>query len=191
MEKIERNNEWAVLFRSGMTFEAIGSRYGVSRERVRQVLARKGVRRYDGGKHFASASKKLLDRVEREATRNQRCFDSFGCCRSTAKSLNSGMSLRKGLALAYVNQRNAAVNTRGIEWKLTFPEWVEVWRESGKLNERGCKTGQYVMARRMDTGAYEAGNVYVTTCSDNIKLARALEKAEGRGRHPQNMNTNI
>ena len=62
-------------------------------------------------------------------------------------------------------KRNA--KRRGIPFLLTFNEWIAIWETSGKLDYRGRKSGQYVMARPGDTGAYEQGNVKIITHIEN------------------------
>ena len=44
VELLPRNNEWVALYRSGQTLQCIGNAYGVTRERVRQVLSGLGVK---------------------------------------------------------------------------------------------------------------------------------------------------
>lgn len=56
---------------------------------------------------------------------------------------------------------------RGIAWNFTFEEWLKVWQESGKWDQRGCRRGQYVMARHGDVGPYELGNVSICLAEDN------------------------
>jgi len=63
--------------------------------------------------------------------------------------------------------------TRGIEFELTFDEWLGIWEKSGKFSQRGKKKGQYVMARFGDIGPYAVGNVKIILCSENIQEARA------------------
>jgi len=58
---------------------------------------------------------------------------------------------------------------RGIEWKLTFRQWLRIWTESGHLHERGKLKHQYVMARFGDEGAYEVGNVKIITHEENCR----------------------
>ncbi len=66
-----------------------------------------------------------------------------------------------------------SAKTRGIQFLLTFDEWWNIWNESGKYNQRGCKKGQYVMSRKgPDIGPYEIGNVFIQTNSANVSEAR-------------------
>lgn len=57
----------------------------------------------------------------------------------------------------YRNQKMDA-ESRGVPFLLTFEEWLKIWVDSGHLYERGCRRGQYVMARFGDEGPYTAGN---------------------------------
>ncbi|MCP5328568.1 MAG: hypothetical protein R3E75_08145 [Steroidobacteraceae bacterium] len=74
-------------------------------------------------------------------------------------------------------QQRRGAKRRGIEFLLTFEEWLNVWQDSGRFHERGKRPGQYVMARRGDAGPYVLGNVYVTTIEQNTRDAFA------NGRH--------
>jgi hypothetical protein len=56
---------------------------------------------------------------------------------------------------------------RGIPFRLTFEEWLAIWTESGKLDQRGWRRGQFVMARPGDKGAYEIGNVVICLAEEN------------------------
>lgn len=76
----------------------------------------------------------------------------------------------KRLFLAYRKQYQAAA-IRRIAFGLSFCEWLRVWVDSGKLKERGCRRGQYVMARLKDRGAYRLGNVHIITHADNVREA--------------------
>lgn len=53
-------------------------------------------------------------------------------------------------------------NKRGISWKLSYDEWLDIWNKSGCLHLRGTGKGKYCMARYGDIGAYEIGNIYIT-----------------------------
>ena len=60
---------------------------------------------------------------------------------------------------------------RGVEFKLTFEEWLKIWEDSGHLYERGKGTGSYVMGRHGDKGPYAVGNVTIIRMKDNIREA--------------------
>lgn len=76
---------------------------------------------------------------------------------------------------AYRMQRNSA-KTRGIEWKFDFESWLAVWRDSGRIADRGRGVGKYVMARFGDVGAYEPSNVEIILYEKNA--------ADSRSNHP-------
>lgn len=64
------------------------------------------------------------------------------------------------------HKQNAAV--RSIDFLLTYEEWLQIWEQSGHLHERGCRKGQYCMARFGDKGPYAVGNVKIILHRDNI-----------------------
>lgn len=76
-----------------------------------------------------------------------------------------------------MQERRAA--ERGIEFKFTFEEWV-VWWETHLgpewMKYRGRRHCDYVMARKGDVGAYEAGNVVCMTASQNLIDRRVFPK---------------
>lgn len=87
------------------------------------------------------------------------------------------LSLRKEREIAWmatpkgkysVQKRKA--RQRGIKWKLTFDEWLEIWIHSGKWEERGIGADGYCMCRYEDTGPYSVENVYIATVVDNARL---------------------
>ena len=70
----------------------------------------------------------------------------------------------------YNCQKNSAV-LRGIDFLLTFDEWLNIWISSGHLDQRGCRTGQYNMSRINDIGPYAVGNVFIQKHEDNLSQA--------------------
>jgi hypothetical protein len=64
-------------------------------------------------------------------------------------------------------QQRANAEARGIQFLLTFEEWLEWWRSTGKMTERGRHREEYVMARKGDEWAYELGNIECVTASRN------------------------
>lgn len=68
---------------------------------------------------------------------------------------------------AYTKQKSNA-KRRGVEFELSFSEWLAIWLWSGKLDERGRGEGKYCMARVGDTGPYSICNVYITLNTKNV-----------------------
>lgn len=77
---------------------------------------------------------------------------------------------------AYREQRNNA-KRRGIAFEFSLESWLEWWGDD--LQHRGRRSGQLVMARIGDVGAYEVGNVHKVTQTGNILESRQMT-VEGR-----------
>jgi DNA-binding CsgD family transcriptional regulator len=173
-----RDLEMADLYRSGMTLDAIGVRFGLTRERVRQILAKLGVPAGAARTIRKIESAKTKER-QRRAIWDQHCQAVYGCSFGLAHELNDGkvFSSASSAARRYVDQRRNSIR-RGINWEITFPEWMSVWRESGKWEERG--RGKYVMARIGDSGGYKIGNIQIITASQNSRDSYLVTTAEER-----------
>jgi hypothetical protein len=155
-EADERDTEMARRYRDGETLEQIGNSYGISRERVRQLITKyHGLRGKHGGMHVATVQK----RAERAAARDADCLAKYGC--SVAQRKATGRKARA----AYTMQRKNA-QQRGIGWEMNFWQWWTIWQDSGHWAERGRGQG-YGMCRRGDTGPYAAWNVYIAPCWQN------------------------
>ena len=74
------------------------------------------------------------------------------------------------------HRSNARERIPPIDFDLTFEQWWGIWDRSGKWEQRGCRKGQYVMARYNDTGPYALGNVYITTHEANILVRKSSLK---------------
>lgn len=68
----------------------------------------------------------------------------------------------------YARQKYDAKN-RGIEFLLSYEEWINIWETSGKLEERSALG--YCMCRFNDEGAYHKNNVYIALSSQNTRDA--------------------
>lgn len=178
---LQRERVMASLYTEGQTLHEIGQAFGVTRERVRQILRRIGVAPSAGGRAKTAEMRRRERRQQRIIERDARTQEAYGCYHDEAVALNRGLCLsdNNGFAKRYIVQRKNA-NKRGIEWCLTFPEWMAVWEESGHLEERGRYRDSYVMGRRNDRGPYEIGNVYITTQADNAADYQADLKRRGQ-----------
>ena len=68
----------------------------------------------------------------------------------------------------YKAQKSNA-RTRGISFMLTFEQWMAIWTESGKLDQRGRGAQKFCMCRNNDVGPYEIGNVFIGTGRENVR----------------------
>lgn len=160
----DRSNAMAALYLSGYTLQQIGDQYGITRERVRQVIKKRtGITRKDGGLARAAADKRDRNRQKREAD----CLLKWGCSVAQHRQLLAlarqmkaeGHSPYQTPTGAFRSQRNSAKN-RNIEWDLTLWQWWTIWQASGHWDDRGRGQG-YVMCRNGDDGAYAVGNVFI------------------------------
>lgn len=156
----ERSEQMATLYKSGQTLEQIGAEFGVTRERVRQIITKHhGLTAKHGG-----ATKLAKDRRKQTyAARDARSMKKWGCPWSQYVLLrDAGKPVR-----AYHSQKGNA-GSRGIAWELTLWQWWTIWQESGHWNERGRGRG-YAMCRKEDIGPYSVENVYIATGVENIQ----------------------
>lgn len=154
-----RSRQMAALFKGGKTLQEIGDQFGVTRERVRQIIHKlHGLRGRDGGKTKAAAR----NRVKREASRNARCLKKWGCSYEQYSELKA----MKKPTRAYAAQRRNALFHRGIAWEINLWQWWCIWQQSGKWELRGRGQG-YVMCRKGDAGPYAVDNVFIATAREN------------------------
>lgn len=178
-ETIEKARLMGALYRNGYTLQQIGDQYGITRERVRQLITKyEGLRGKDGGYSAKAAKSKAERRQKAEA----RCYRKWGCTVEQYKRLlkmgremtKAGESFQRTPTGAFARQRENS-RKRGIGWELTLGQWWHIWEQSGKWEQRGRGQG-YVMARVGDDGPYAVGNVYITTAIDNSSNAHRKRK---------------
>jgi len=171
---VNRNAEIAEQYKSGMTLEQVGAANGMTRERARQILAKLGVDKFDGGSAVRSF-KATPDKVSAIRAKNERqearvrATWNMSLSDYAAHIAEHGSSANRSSPMGkYVQQRNSA-KRRGIAWEFTFATWWGVWQESGKWAQRG-RGDAYVMARWGDGDApYSVDTVYICTHSQNSK----------------------
>ena len=70
------------------------------------------------------------------------------------------------------NQQKKGAKKRGIEFLLTFEQWVEWWGDD--FSKRGRGTFDLHMCRRLDSGPYSLENIYKGTAKENLRTAANL-----------------
>lgn len=168
--RIRRNTDIEDYFRSGMTLDAIGLKFGISRERVRQILKTLKVPPKHGGQTLRAIENVKEREFARRKKMNKRVRRIYGCSFELALDLNKGhiFSAQGSRARCYLEQRRNSI-TRGIRWEINFPDWCRLWDESGKWEERGRGKNGYCMSRVGDSGPYKIGNVEIVSNAENIK----------------------
>jgi DNA-binding CsgD family transcriptional regulator len=169
----KREEEMCSLFLEGKTFAEIGNIFGLTRQRIMQLLKKTyGVWGPDGGVSIrVRAAREKLEK--RRAAYAMQHFDlPYEEYRRVLKL--PGQPTRK-----YASQRNGAFK-RNIAWELTFAQWWKIWQQSGHWDQRGHGANRYCMCRLGDVGPYAVDNVYIATNSENIRdgwLNRGAETA--------------
>jgi hypothetical protein len=75
--------------------------------------------------------------------------------------------------------QRAASKRRGIPFDFSYAEWMRKWRSSGHLRQRGTMSGNYVMGRHGDRGAYTSSNVRIVTVQQNVREAAENRRQRG------------
>ena len=77
----------------------------------------------------------------------------------------------KNEKLEKFHQHKANAERKGITFLFTFEEWLDMWLQSGKWEERGRGPDKYCMARHNDIGPYAIWNVSIQTNKQNSAFA--------------------
>lgn len=188
--KIQRHSyfKMAVLYRDGLTLQEVGDRFGVSRERVRQIIRGKyGL----GQKLNGRSARAYRRRYDVRKRQDELMLAKYGCTKDQHEELIeigrammiNGATFDQTPTRAWQAQRQNA-RARNIAWQISLWDWWMVWKCSGKWAERGRGTG-YMMCRFGDEGPYSLDNVYIATGAHNASLRKYLrDKAQKQGANP-------
>lgn len=128
-------------------------------------------------------NRKQAIEIGRTARLQRRALQVHGVTLEELRRLNDGLPLNARGSKGHKYQiQKAGAAKRGIEWCLTFPEWIGLWLDSGKWEQRGARRGCYCMARFGDAGPYRIGNVRIALVEANHAESRAKRNAHrGQG----------
>lgn len=151
----------AELYKEGKTLRQLGAIYGITGERVRQIMVKLGVPSTSGG----AAVRLNTGRENKLKQKDARSIKKYGIASSQMDTYR-----KSGMVVAYRYQKRNA-NNRSIPWELSFAQWIQIWEESGKISQRGRGSEGYCMCRNDDEGPYSIGNVFIQSGNGNGKDA--------------------
>lgn len=163
----EHAQAMADMYRNGFTLQEIADLYGgITRERVRQIIRKLGITGKDGGVHVNSVRRKAEKRAQSKLKQDHRRLRYFGCTQDEFERYNGSPTIGDQTHAKYFRSQSKSAQANGYEWKLTFPQWCEVWGKSGKWGRRGLGFDLYCMARKDRHKPFEVGNVEIITLGE-------------------------
>jgi hypothetical protein len=160
-----RTQEICNRYAAGETLAAIGVSFSISSERVRKILMKFGLDKTNGGLAVRNRDKPREPQVE------PYCVRTYGC---TAEQLDKfALDERR----AFLQQRTNVRRT-DVPWRLTLPEWCDVWNRSGKWARRGRGPFRYGLTRIDSNRPFSIENILILKNSrsarEKLKLANQL-----------------
>lgn len=110
-----------------LPLRTIAKRFGLSHERVRQILTQEGVPTSRPNKPRPRRSGKAKYHLDPKRT-----FQIYGCTSDEVRAIQNGLNLseERSPARLYNLHRKRFQSHPG--WDMTFPEWWELWRDHWK-----------------------------------------------------------
>lgn len=156
---LSRAEMMAEMYRDGLTLHEIGERFTLTRERVRQVLSKLGVTRFDGGQIQRALGRKLDKHIDLR----ERNVERYGCTLQQRKAIGATARRR------YIQHRRN--NTmRGIEWNISLWDWWQFWQQSGKYDQIGKRREGLCLSRKDKTKPYTLDNLKIIQLQEVRKV---------------------
>ena len=175
---MERTEQMINMFTvKHMTYQEIGDEYGLSRERVRQILSAEGITREQGGLSQRTVKKHEKISAALETKTQKRVQKNYGCTFEEYTEINQGMSFYESPINWYRTKRRNSKD-QNIKWELSLPDWWKIWMDSGKWDKRGRSKLEYVMTRRDLTKPFTKDNTIICTLQASTMMVRNHEKKQ-------------
>ncbi|WP_401733500.1 sigma factor-like helix-turn-helix DNA-binding protein [Stenotrophomonas muris] len=176
----DRIEAMTAMYKGGKTLQQIGDLFGITRERVRQLMRKSGLTRHDGGIHVTAAAKRAEASVRRAASREEAAKRVYGVTYAEAIALNEGRRLGSAgcLAQKFREKKHNVVSKTGCEWSLSLRDYVNVITKADLPIGRGSSDG--VLVRRDTSIGYVDGNVQIVPFGWYVQQMRIAEKKAGR-----------
>jgi hypothetical protein len=91
-------------------------------------------------------------------------------CRECQKpARNAAAAKRRSSLMGKYKMQERNAQAREIPFLLSYEQWLAIWTDSGKLDQRGRGAEKFCMCRFGDAGSYEVGNVFIGTGHENVR----------------------
>ncbi len=161
----EQHDEIRDKYVSGLSLNKISLIYGVSRERIRQILNKNyGITREDGGGRVAKIER---HRIKAEEKKQKQYSSKLKIAkRNGFSSVEEFLAVPKSAREEYrINKTSAG--QRHIPWDFLLKGWWDIWVASGKYDNRGVGMGTYQMERIDTTKGYSPDNVRIVSFEEH------------------------
>lgn len=170
----ERNERIAQLYQEGLTLETIGQKYGLTRERIRQIIRTQGVSKTEGGAALARQRRIASKSQYKEAFYLKRFghtkAEHLRLLQMDHKDLAAGVQMYRLRMYRFRQARSNLRRTYG--WTLTLAQWWAIWEASGLWHLHGRGAGLYGMVRLDRSKGFELGNVEIREFRAIVKSPR-------------------
>lgn len=160
----ERDCDMCNMFRDGIVLEEIGNKYNITRERVRQILRRHGLTRFDGGQHVITLQKKQKQDALRKERRTKRAA-KYGVTLEVFDKLAKRVSSHAMARFREIRWHVSAGTypyKKGVEWDLTLLDYANTWEKAGL---EPAQRGYYFARKDLDKG-YVKDNMQILTAGE-------------------------
>lgn len=174
---IKRDQKIVEMFKDAKTMQEVGDKFKISRERVRQIIARNGLSSKDGGYVLRAKNKKIVRDANKFYNHFYSWLPTYGCSREQCMSINGNtrnITDKSNLSFSFLHFRNNCLK-RKLEFTLSFPQWYDIWLQSGQIDNRGLRKGQYMMIRKDKLGGYTPENVDIACAQTSPEIMKKKE----------------
>lgn len=171
------NAEMERRYKEGQTLSMIGAAFGVSRERVRQILRRRAVRPDAGGSKLFRTSKSARTEALALQKQENRALADYGCTWQEYREV-AGINnfvghnqTKNKLLRAYWQHKHNARRT-GIPWGLSLPAYAKIVEPHLGPGWRG----RLVLSRKDKSKGFSPENTEVITLSESSRRVQSARR---------------
>lgn len=170
----KRDKKVRRLFMRGDTLQSIGDRFKVSRERIRQIVQKIGLKPHQGGRAKRSTTTYFKRKLKKMLATEKRIRKNYGCSLGEYQYIMQGQPFRITASCRAYSYSCLKRNCErvGMPFRLTFYEWFLLWKASGKESERGKRAHRYVMSRINRRRGYSFENTEIITLREALSKRR-------------------